>query len=117
MNHPIGSVLRQTDPYRGSTRDYLPAVYVRPQPQYPANPQKGQRGPSVSDSSGDGAIESLNHDSLEAATSYMIDLNGSRSFFPALLSNRQTSQIAAYEQAEKSVNPENRIRSKIDLYV
>jgi hypothetical protein len=26
-------------------------------------------------------------------------------------------QIAAYEQAEKSVNPENQTHSKIDLYV
>jgi hypothetical protein len=62
-------------------------------------------------------MEALNQDSLEVLTPSIIDLNGSRSFFPALLSYRQTSQIAAYEQAEKSVNPENQRRSKIDLYV
>jgi hypothetical protein len=117
MNHPISYVSQQTDPYKGPLKDYLPAVYVKPQPQYLANLRRGQQGPSVSDSSDDAAMEALNQDSLEAVTPYIIDLNGSQSFFPALLSYRQTSQIAAYEQAEKSVNPENQTRSKIDLYL
>jgi hypothetical protein len=117
MNHPISNVLQQTGSYKGSIRDYLPAVYVKPQPQYLANPQRRQQGPSVSASSDDAAMEALNQDSLEAVTPYIIDLNGSQSFSPALLSYRQTSQIATYEQAEKSLNPENQTRSKIDLYV
>jgi hypothetical protein len=117
MSHPISNVLQQTEVYKGPIKDYLPAVYVKPQPQYLANPQRGQQGPSVSDSSDDAVTEVLNQDSLEAVTPYIIDLNESQAFPPVLLSYRQTSQIAAYEQAEKSVNPENQTHSKIDLYV
>jgi hypothetical protein len=117
MNHPISNVSQQTNVYKGPTKDYLPAVYVKPQAQYLANPQRGQQGPSVSDSSNDAAVEALNQDSLEAVTPYIIDLNESQPFCPVLLGYRQTSQIAAYEQAEKSVSAGNQTRSKIDLYV
>ena len=117
MSHPISNVLQQTEVYKGPIKDYLPAVYVKPQSQYLANPQRGQQGPSVSDSSDDATVEALNQDSLEAVTPYIIDLNESQSFFPVPLCYRQTSQIAAYEQVEKSLNPENQTRSKIDRYV
>jgi hypothetical protein len=117
MSHPVSNVLQQTEVYKGPIKDYLPAVYVKPQPQYLANPQRGQDGPSVSDSSDNAAMGALNQDSLEAVTPYIIDLNESQSFFPVPVCYRQTSKIAAYEQAEKSVSSENQTRSKIDRYV
>jgi len=117
MNHPISHVSQQVEFYNGSVRDYLPAVYVKPQPQYLTNPRREQQAPWVSDSSDDAVIEALNQDSLETVIPYIIDVNASVSFSRALLSYRQTSQIAAYEQAERSAAPENQPHSKIDLYV
>ena len=117
MNYPISHVSQQTAPYKGSPRNYLPALYVKPQPHYTANLQRERQAPWVSDSSNEAAKEALNQDSLEAMAPYIIDLNGSQSFSPALLSYRKASQVAAYEQADKSLNPEGQPRSKIDLYV
>jgi hypothetical protein len=117
MNYSVNNVSQQTQVYKGPIKDYLPAVYVKPEPQYLANPQRGQEGRSVSDSSDNSAMEALNQDSLEVVTPYIIDLNESQSFFPVPLWYRQTPQIAAYEQAEKSVSLENQTRSKIDHYV